>query len=132
MRLRDRRGPLTALVLAAAYATIVVAGLFSLADLAGLLHFPAPDPVVKAIVLLNLASFAWRAAWRFAFTSREYGLLEGVRGVLRIPVANFIAIFAGRRALGAYIRSLKGERPVWEKTEHLRHPALAMESGGKP
>jgi adsorption protein B len=125
MRLRDRRGPLTALVLVAAYATMVLATLFWLADLAGILHFPKPDPILRAIVMLNLASFIWRAAWRFAFTSREYGVFEGLRGIVRIPVANCIAILAGRRALGAYIRSLRGERPVWEKTEHLRHPAFA-------
>lgn len=128
MRLRDRRGPLTALVLAAGYVTIVIAGLFWLADIVGLLHFPKPDPAVQAIIMLNLASFAWRAVWRFAFTSREYGVIEGLRGIVRIPVANFVAIFAGRRALGAYIRSLKGERPVWEKTEHLRHPAIILEN----
>ena len=64
----------------------------------------------------------WRAAMRFAFTWREYGLIEGLRSVLRIPVANIIAIMAGRRALSSYVRSLRGVAVRWDKTAHHIHP----------
>jgi adsorption protein B len=130
MRLRDRRGPMAALVLACGY------GFFALATvlfLLGEIGFARPwqaDPLLSALLIANLASFVWRAALRFAFTAREYGVAEGLRAVLRIPLANVIAIMAGRRALMAYTRSLGGGAPLWEKTRHETHPAalLAVEA----
>lgn len=66
---------------------------------------------------------------RFAFTTREYGWREGLWAVLRIPVANVIAIMAGRRALAAYLSTLKGKLPQWDKTDHLAHPASMRAEG---
>ena len=43
--------------------------------------------------------------------------------LLRIPVANIIAIMAGRRALFAYVRTLRGADVSWDKTTHRSHPA---------
>ena len=76
---------------------------------------------------LNIASFVWRACMRFAFTTREYGWVEGFRAIMRMPVANVVAIMAGRRALFAYLRTLRGMAPKWDKTEHDAHPAKAFE-----
>ena len=78
---------------------------------------------LAVLLAANSAAFAWRAAVRFAFTAREYGWAEGLRAVGRIPLSNLIAIAAGRRALSAYIRTLLGEPPRWEKTFHDAHPA---------
>jgi adsorption protein B len=36
---------------------------------------------------------------------------------------------AGRRALVAYVRTLNGREPPWDKTEHVAHPALLRASG---
>lgn len=126
MRVRDRRGPLTALVLALAYALLVIVTLGWGLNLAGLGPGLALSPELRIILMLNFASFAWRVAWRFGFTAREYGWAEGLRAVLRIPVANVIAIMAGRRALVAYARTLAGQMPQWDKTHHHAHPAQAM------
>lgn len=126
MRLRDRRGPMTALVLAAAYLLFALASLLWLASLAGVIELPAASPAVHFVLSLNIFAFVWRAGWRFAFTTREYGLIEGMFSVARIPVANVIAIMAGRRALAAYWRTLQGAAPVWDKTEHRAHPARAL------
>ena len=60
---------------------------------------------------------------RFVFTAREYGWREGVLAVLRVHVSNVIAIIAGRRALFAYVRALRGGVVNWDKTTHLAHPA---------
>lgn len=128
MRLRDRRGPLTALVLAGAYVLLVLVSLGWLGHLAGVAPAAAITPVAATLLALNFAGFAWRAMWRFAFTAREYGWAEGVRAVLRIPVANIIAIMAGRRALAAYAASLRGHAPRWDKTRHIVHPALSGQS----
>lgn len=124
MRLRDRRGPLAALVMAAAYVFMILGVILWLGDAVGLLVLPEPGPLAKALLLVNFAAFVWRAIWRCAFAWREYGTTEAMRALLRIPVSNIIAILAGRRALVAYWRSLKGEPPHWEKTVHRTHPAL--------
>ena len=122
MRLRDRRGPLTAIVLFSAYVLLVLATFLWAARLAGLGRPWQSDPLVEALIAANFASFAWRAAMRFAFTAREYGNVEGLRAVLRIPLANIVAIMAGRRALLAYLGTLRGEKPRWDKTHHHAHP----------
>ncbi len=73
MRMRDRRGPLTALVLALAYTLLVVVTAGWVMNLAGLGEPLELSPELRIILGLNFASFAWRVVWRFAFTAREYG-----------------------------------------------------------
>lgn len=123
MTLRDRHGPLVAGVLAAAYLLVFVELILAGARLAGW-HAPPPYPrLLMTMLSISFAAFVWRAAWRFFFTAREYGLGEGFRAVLRIPVGNAVAILAGRRALFAYVRTLRGEMVRWDKTRHTAHPA---------
>lgn len=124
MRLRDRNGPLTALVLAAAYLVIVIWAVLLVAERAGW-HDPAPLTFGVVILLwINLASFLWRAAFRFGFTTQSYGWVEGLWAIPRIPFANVIAIMAGRRATAAYLRSLLGGAVRWEKTPHPFHASV--------
>lgn len=128
MRLRDRRGPLAGLVLAAAYLFFLLISFLWLTSLLGWINLPKPGAALQIILLVNVISFMWRAIWRFAFTTQEYGPLEGVIAILRIPFANVITIIAGRRALVAYLRSLDGHAPVWDKTDHRLHPAMAQKA----
>jgi adsorption protein B len=121
MRLRDRRGPFASLVLFCAYLLFVLSSVLWLADLLGFGRPWEPSGVLLVVVWSNLISFLWRALMRFAFTTREYGFAEGVRAVMRIPSANIVAIMAGRRAFAAYVASLMGSRPRWEKTVHHAH-----------
>lgn len=126
MRLRDRRGPLTAIVLAAAYLLVMIAPLLAMAEWAGVY---TPRPVSLPLYWLlgaNLAALAWRVLWRAAFTAREYGVVEGLLSIIRMPVANVIAIMAGRRATGAYCTSLRTGRVKWDHTVHHHHPAVAL------
>ncbi|MCW1384036.1 glycosyl transferase family protein [Novosphingobium sp. KCTC 2891] len=125
MRLRDRRGPLTAIVLAAGYMLIVLAPISALAVWLGLAAPPPVDPVLRALVLFNFAALLWRVAARVLFTAREYGAVEGLRAIVRMPLANVIAIMAGRRALFAYLASLRSGRVKWDHTLHFGHPSLA-------
>lgn len=124
MALRDRRGPLTAIVLACGYLLVVVEGLLALAGFGGVHIQPVVSPVLRFMLQACFACFAWRCVFRFAFTAREYGLLEGLSAVVRIPVANYIAILAGRKALSGYIGTLRGVAVRWDKTSHDGHPAL--------
>lgn len=126
MRLRDRRGPLSAVVLFTGYALMALALLLAGLKAGGLAAPWQPSGLLTALLAFNLASFAWRAFMRFNFTKAEYGWREGLRAVLRIPVANVISIMAGYRALFAYGRSLRGEALQWEKTAHDIHPARAV------
>lgn len=123
MALRDRRGPLTALVLTAAYALLALDAVLVLSTWAGLIRGVPLSHAHELLLTFGLAGLAWRALLKFMFIGHEYGWAEGLRAVLRIPVANVIAIMAGRRAVSAYIRSLAGEPVGWDKTEHLAHPA---------
>jgi adsorption protein B len=125
MALRDRRGPLTALVLTAAYALLALDALLVLAQLQGLVPAVSLTGTHRLLLTLGVFGLAWRALLRFMFVGHEYGWPEGLRAVLRIPVANVIAIMAGRRAVMGYIRSLSGAQVIWDKTEHLSHPAVA-------
>lgn len=130
MILRDRRGPLTALVLFAAYALLVVEALLGVGRLIGEV---GDYPVTRATTLLiglTTLGFIWRAGWRALFVAREYGWREGVMSVARIPVANIVAIMAGRRALATYLRDLRGHPLYWDKTAHHDHPASVPVSAG--
>jgi adsorption protein B len=125
MRLRDRRAPLTAIVLAAAYLLLVISPVLFMAEQFGLYQSRPFDPVLKLLLIVNFGALAWRCLLRAAFTAHEYSLGEGIMAVLRMPLANVIAIMAGRRAILAYMASLYSGRVKWDHTIHLSHPALA-------
>jgi len=125
MRARDRRGPLTALVLLVGYVLVLLTGLMGVLVVAGVAPPLPVSGLLVAVLAANALSFGWRIAMRFAFTTREYGVAEGVRAVLRVPLANVIAIIAGRRAVFAYARTLLGGAAAWDKTDHDTHPAAA-------
>lgn len=126
MRLRDRRGPMAALVLFVGYVLLAGALVLLSANSVGLVQLEDPGPGLRMLLSVNLAAFFWRIAMRFLFTSREYGWKEGLRAIGRLPVANLIAILAARRALAAYVASLAGAKPRWDKTFHHAHPAAVV------
>ena len=123
MRLRDRKGPLTALVLLVGYLLLLLGGGMWIAGTIGILRPWRSEPLLDAIIVANFASLVWRIIMRFAFTTREYGWREGLRAVPRVLVSNVIAIMAARRAAFAYARTLLGDPPQWDKTVHHAHPA---------
>ena len=127
MQLRDRRGPLAAILMTCAYA-LVISTIFSVL-LSGMgLAKPMPlSPLLIFLLGFNMAGFAWRLLARSWFTGREYGFSQGLAAIPRAVVSNFIAIFAAHRALGAYIRALRGSPLVWDKTDHRDHPTFAIE-----
>lgn len=132
MRLRDRRGPLTAVVLLAAYLVIVVWAVTAIAQLSGLYRPRLNAPLVEIIVAIGLIGVVWRGLVRSAFSSVLYGLAEGLRSVVRMPIANLITIVAARRALVAYLRTLRGGEPIWEKTSHYLYPVKRLGLSEEP
>lgn len=125
MQMRDRRGPFAALLLAIAYLLLLASAVQWAVVSLGLAPPIALSPLLEALLTANIAALFWRVAMRAWFTSREFGWKEGVVAIPRIVVSNLIAIMAGRRALVAYVRTLRGRRTVWDKTEHRDHPVLA-------
>jgi adsorption protein B len=123
MRLRDRRAPLTAVVLAAAYLLIALLRVLMAAEWAGLYDPPPLSDAMRLLLQANFLALGWRVVSRMAFTAREYGLAEGVLSILRMPVGNVVAMMAGRRAVAAYLRALRSGHIHWDHTVHLRHPA---------
>jgi adsorption protein B len=124
MRLRDRQGPLAALLLFSGYASLALwLALKGREGLGG----PAPEslpPALALLVRINLALLVWRLAVRSAFTAAAYGPLEGLRAVPRVLVGNAVTILATVAALARYRTLRRTGRPAWDKTEH-RFPAQA-------
>lgn len=125
MQLRDRRGPLAALLLALAYLLVVGVGVEWALVHAGLRDAAPLSPAMETLLWLNVAALSWRLGARALFTAREFGPVQGLLAIPRVVVSNTVAIVAARRALFAYARSLRGERVAWDKTEHTSHPAFA-------
>ncbi len=132
MRLRDRRAPLSAMVLLASYLSLAILvagwivphwGAFVLAPLPGNLAL-----LLEACALVLL----WRVGARFAFAAREAGPAGGSRAVLAIPLGHLLQIVATARALRDYARSL-AVRP-WAQASHrqatVREPADAQPQTG--
>lgn len=124
MKLRDRQGPFAALLLAIAYLLVLVSGVIGIAGWFGLFLPVKASPLLTNMLVICSIAFVWRALVRAAFTTREFGWREGLLAMLRIPVSNVIAIMAGRRAVVAYIATLRGAEARWDKTEHTVHPAV--------
>jgi adsorption protein B len=49
-----------------------------------------------------------------------------------MPIANLIMIVAARRALMAYLRTLRGGEPIWEKTSHYLYPVTTFSPSKVP
>ncbi|GMM93358.1 glycosyl transferase family protein [Qipengyuania sp. MTN3-11] len=125
MQMRDRRGPLAAMLLGLAYVLVILSGAQIALAAIGIVPSIRLSPLLETVLFLNLAALAWRALMRSCFTARDFGWREGLFAIPRTLVSNVIAIIAGRRAIAAYLRTLMGEPVRWEKTEHRDHPALA-------
>ncbi len=118
---RDRRAPLAALVLLAAYAGLVA----TVAGWTGqsLFGWRAAEPGdgMRLLLAFNAAMLCWRMGMRGHFTARWYGLREAVLSLPRAFFANVIAMLAARRAVALYWRMLRSGEVVWDKTEHLEN-----------
>lgn len=116
MRMRDRRGPLAALLLLAGYASALLWAEIGFAAALGAPISVRVSPLLASLLSLNGWLLAWRLLMRAGFTAAAFGWGEGLRSVPRTIIANLIAILAVRRALLAH--SAGGAR-IWDKTRHI-------------
>ncbi len=123
MRFRDRRAPLAALVLLAGYGALLLWPLRILAEMLYPGAVPPLSPLLALLLGISGGLMVWRTAVRTLFSIHCYGWRHGIGAIPRLFVANCVAISAARRAVGLYLRSLKGSAPIWDKTQH-RFPDL--------
>lgn len=116
MRMRDRRGPLAALLLLAGYGAALLWLQIALAAALGAPIAVHVSPVLATLLWVNGWLLAWRLVVRAGFTTAAYGWREGLRSIPRTIVANLIAVLAARRAL--MIHSAGGPSR-WDKTHHI-------------
>ncbi len=118
---RDRRAPLAAVVLLAAYSGLMVTAL----GWAGHALFGWNGVVLgdglRLLLAFNAMLLLWRLALRSYFTARWYGWRQAALAVPRAFVANIIAMLAARRAILLYWRMLRSGDVIWDKTEHLEN-----------
>ncbi len=127
MRLRDRRSPLAALILCAAYAALVLwAGLFAAQAMGWREMRPLPD-TLALLLAINSGLLLWRLAMRFGFVTHSYGWREGLRAIPRTVTGNLIAMLAARRAVARYLGILRTGAWLWDKTAHAFPPQLPAE-----
>jgi len=118
MRLRDRRAALAAIILMAAYLGFMLALLVHVLNMMlGRSLMAWPEPLPWLLVITAILS-AWRLMVRMLFVWRAYGLAQALLSVPRTLVANLIAMLAAERAIAIYLRHLRGQALVWEKTAH--------------
>lgn len=115
-RLRDRRGPFAALLLCAGYLAALLWGQLWLAEQMGAPPAPEPAPLLLGLLQCNAVLLLWRLALRIGFTTRVYGLGEGLSSVPRIFASNLVATLACARAFVAHAR---GGPRQWDKTAHV-------------
>ena len=116
MRLRDRRGPLAALLLVAAYSAALLWSQIWLAEAMGAPIRARIDPLLVTLLTINAWLLAWRILMRACFTAVAYGFGEGLRSIPRLVIGNVIAMLAAARAISLHIG---GGAKRWDKTRHI-------------
>jgi bacteriophage N4 adsorption protein B len=116
MRMRDRRGPLAALLLLAAYAAAFLWSQIWLAEALGAPVHARLDPTLVTLLTINGGLLAWRVLMRAMFTASAYGWREGILSIPRLIVGNVIAMLAAARAVSLH---LGGGARRWDKTRHM-------------
>lgn len=119
MRMRDRKGPLAAMVLLAGYLAAILWAQIAFAAALGAPIAVSSPRVLTALIAVNSCILAWRLLMRASCTTLVHGWREGLRSVPRAVVGNLIAILATHRALR--IHSAGGPKR-WDKTHHV-YPA---------
>jgi bacteriophage N4 adsorption protein B len=123
MRLRDRRGPIAALLLLCGYCAALLWSQMWLAQALGAPVQVRIDPLLATLLWINLWLLLWRILMRAVFTASSYGWKEGLRSIPRVVVGNLIAIVASARAVLLYMGR---QPPVWDKTRHVFPKDLAQ------
>lgn len=127
MRMRDRRAPLAAIVLLAAYAALALLAIRGVLELMGI-DSPPLDERLNGLLLMNGMFLLWRLAMRAELVRQRYGVRQALLSPLKMLVGNIVAMAAARRAMVRYVGMLRGAAPQWDKTAH-RFPQVQAHAG---
>lgn len=117
MRLRDRRAPVAALVLVAAYLGIVM---WVTAMIAGTAFgVPVALALPRWVVVLNVIVAAWRTIVRSLFVARSSGWRIAALTIPHMLIGNVVAMAASLRAIAPYVGIIRTGRVRWDKTAHV-------------
>ena len=116
MRMRDRRGPIAALLLLCAYLAAFIWSQIWLAETLGAPIHAQLDATLVTLLTINGCLLAWRILMRAAFTASAYGLAEGLYSIPRLIIGNVIAMLAAARAVSLHVA---GGARRWDKTSHI-------------
>ena len=114
--MRDRRGPLAAVLLIAAYGAALLWSQIWLAEALGAPIDARLDPTLVTLLTINAWLLAWRIVMRVYFTASAYGAKEGLLSIPRMFVGNVIAVLAAARAISLH---MGGGARRWDKTDHM-------------
>jgi adsorption protein B len=114
--MRDRRGPLAAVLLLAAYTAAFLWSQLWLAEALGAPVKARLDPQLVSLLTINGWLLLWRVLMRAFFTASAYGWRQGLLSVPRLVVGNVIAMLAAARAVSLH---LGGGARRWDKTRHV-------------
>ncbi len=120
--MRDRRGPLAALLLIAGYGAALLWSQLWLAEILGAPVQARLDPLLITLLQVNLWLLLWRVFMRACFTTAAYGVAQGLMSIPRMVVGNIIAVLAAGRAISLH---LGGGARRWDKTSHIFPAELA-------
>jgi adsorption protein B len=115
MRMRDRRGPIAALLLLAAYGAALMWSQIWLAEALGAPIRARLDPTLITLLTINGWLLAWRVLMRAGCTASAYGWREGMLSIPRLVIGNVIAMLAAARAVMLHIG---GGARQWDKTRN--------------
>jgi adsorption protein B len=116
MRMRDRRGPLAALLMIAGYGAALIWLQLGLARGLGAPVQLSLSPALELLLTINAAMLGWRLLMRAGFVTATYGLKQGLLSVPRLIVGNVVAILAAWRAMTIHA---DGGPKSWDKTRHI-------------
>ena len=119
MRLRDRQAIFAAMVLAAAYLSLLLWPILLVLEMATGGEASPASPLFLALARVNAALLLWRLGMRFGFVAATHGWREGLRAMPRAVTSNIVAMMAAARALGRYARLLRTGAAAWGKTAHI-------------
>ncbi len=118
MRLRDRRAPISAVVLLVGYIALIMTAINIAISSFFSVIFPVLPNFMDVLLSANLMMLVWRMIIRFGFVTYEYDWKQGLQSIPRIVVGNIIAIIAARKAVVQYAKIRAFKDLKWDKTQH--------------
>jgi bacteriophage N4 adsorption protein B len=118
MRLHDRRAPMGAIILSAAYLALILSACSGAMAIARGAPLPVMPPRLQDLMTICAFMLLWRMMMRFVAVTHVYGWREGVRAIPRLITGNIIEMMAARRAIALYVRMRRDGVTRWDKTRH--------------